>query len=439
MTRCSVLALAVLTALRAHAAFDLKDWSWQCAVTAPQEPSEFCGLKLSPEVFDQALPSLNDLRLLDISGNLVPFIIRQEKTEDMDRVDWREVEIINRTFLPGQQARVTLDFGKSVMKNELEVVLSEANYRRRVAVEGSINGQDWKVIAEDQWLFDVSLPGKEFKVDTIRLPSNDFRYLRLTVYNMADDPRRISVQSVRAALHETIPAAGPISVPVLTLTGPVPDEKKTYLAYEIDVGYRNLPIIRIALDVSDPHFYRGYELLGRNEATEKVRRPTETGQESIEREVPWKPVCSGVLFRAIEKDKTSESLAIEHLNAHYRYFQLRIFNADNPPLTLKDVSVARRETSIVFEKNAESGWILIGGNPKATAPSFDLARSLPDLTESKLPSALLGPLTHLGRAPELAPWTERHRWLVWVALVVAAGMMVSLILINLRKPAKSSE
>ena len=78
MTRCSVLALAVLTALRAHAAFDLKDWSWQCAVTAPQEPSEFCGLKLSPEVFDQALPSLNDLRLLDISGNLVPFIIRQE-------------------------------------------------------------------------------------------------------------------------------------------------------------------------------------------------------------------------------------------------------------------------------------------------------------------------------------------------------------------------
>jgi len=451
MIRCAILSLAVLSAMNAQAAFDVKDWSWHCGVAAPQTPSEFCSVKLSPEVFDQALLSLNDLRLLDASGNLVPFIVRQERTEEQDRVEWRDVSVINRIFLPEQHACATLDFGKSIMKNELRVTLSDSetrgsnplssttSYRRRVTVEGSADGQDWKVIAEDQWLFDVSLPGQEFKVDTIRLPRNDFRYLRLTVYNMSDDPRRISVQSVRAALHETVPAPGPIAVPAVTLAGPTPDEKKTYLAYEIDVGFRNLPITRIALDVPDPHFYRGYELLGRNAVTEKVERTTETGQTPVEREVPWRKVCSGVLYRVIEKDKTSELLAIEHLNAPYRYFQLRIFDADNPPLTLKGVSVERRETSLAFERGNESNWTLIGGNPKASAPSFDLSRSLPNLPESEFPSAQLGSLAHYERAPELPPWTERHRWLIWVALVVAAGMMVFLILINLRKPAVNAK
>ena len=166
-------------------------------------PSEFSSVKISPEVFDQALPSLNDLRLLDTSGDLVPFIIRQERTEEQDRVEWRDVSVINRIFLPEQHACATLDFGKPTLKNEIKVTLSDSetrgsnplsfttNYRRRVMVEGSADGQDWKVIAEDQWLFHVSLPGQEFKIDTIRLPRNDFRYLRLTVYNMSD-VRRIS-------------------------------------------------------------------------------------------------------------------------------------------------------------------------------------------------------------------------------------------------------
>jgi len=439
MIRCAILSLAVLSALNAQVAFDVKDWSWHCDVAAPQTPSEFCSVKLSPEVFDQALPSLNDLRLLDASGNLVPFIIRRERTEEQDRVEWRDVSVINRIFLPEQRACTTLDFGKPTLKNEIKVTLSETNYRRRVMVEGSADGQDWKVIAEDQWLFDVSLPGQEFKIDTICLPRNDFRYLRLTVYNMSDDPRRISVQSVRAALHETVPAPGPITVPVVTLTGPTPDEKKTYLAYEIDVGFRNLPITRIALDVPDPHFYRGYELLGRSAVTEKVERTTETGQMPVEREVPWRKVCSGVLYRVIEKDKTSELLAIEHLNAPYRYFQIRIFDADNPPLTLKGISVERRETSLAFERGSESNWTLIGGNPKASAPSFDLARSLPNLPESEFPSSQLGSLAHYERAPELPPWTERQRWLIWVALVGAAVLMAFLILINLRKPAGNAE
>ena len=425
--------------MNASAAFDVKDWSWHCEVNAPSAASQFWCLKLPPEVLDLSLPSMNDLRLLDASGELVPFIVRHEQTENQERVEWRDVSVINTTFLPEQQVCTTLDFGGPTLKNGIKIKLSETNYRRRVMVEGSADEKDWKVVAEDQWFFDVSLPGQQFKIDTIRFPKNDFRYLRLTVYNMSDDPRRISVQSVQAAMHETVPAAGPTPVPVVSLTGPTPDEKKTYLAYEIDVGYQNLPITRIALEVPDPHFYRGYELLGRNALTEKVERPTESGRESVEREVPWGNVCSGVLYRVIEKDKTSEMTAIEHLNASYRYFQLRIFNADNPPLTLKSVSVERREISLMFEGIKDSTYNLIGGNPKASAPRFDMARSLPNLPETQLLSALLGPVLRYERAPELPPWTERHRWLIWAALGVAVVLMAFLILINLRKPTHETE
>ncbi len=439
MMRYGFLALALLSTINAFAAVDTKDWSWHCVVSAPPAASQFWSVKLPPEVLDQSLPSLNDLRLLDASGEFVPFIIRHEQTEKQERVEWRDVSIINSIFLPERHACVTLDFGKPTLKNEMKLTLSESNYRRRILLEGSADEKDWKVVAEDQWLFDVSIPGQEFKIDTVCFPKNDFRYLRLTVYNMSDDPRRISVQSVQAAMHETVPAPGPTPVPVVSMTGPIPDEKKTYLAYNVDVGYRNLPITGIALDVSDPHFYRGYQLIGRNAITERVERATETGKTPVERDVPWQSVCNGVLYRVIEKDKTSELTAIEHLNAPYRYLQLRIFNADNPPLTLSGVSVERREISLVFEGIKDSNCNLIGGNPKAGAPSFDMARSLPNLPETQLTPAVLGPVVRYERAPELPPWTERHRWLIWAALGIAVVLMSFLILSNLRKPGVNPE
>jgi hypothetical protein len=125
------------------------------------------------------------------------------------------------------------------------------------------------VVAEEVWLFDVSLPSQNFKVDTIKFPANNFRYLRLTVYNMTDDSRRITIETVKSAFQRTEleKELEPVAVKQMVVSQ---DEKKNQSIIELDLGFRNLPVAGIQLETTTPYFYRGYELLGRNEPKEKV-------------------------------------------------------------------------------------------------------------------------------------------------------------------------
>jgi len=118
---------------------------------------------------------------------------------------------------------------------------------------------------------------------------------------------------------------------------------------------------------------------------------------------------------------------------------LRVFNADNPPLHVQQVNVFRQEVGLVFECKPGQRYEIVGGNPNARAPSFDLARTQPQLLETAWPSVEPGPLTPIEHPPILAPWTERHSILLWAALVAAAVLMVVLVVKNLTRPPAEQE
>ena len=334
--------------------------------------------------------------------------------------------------MPGKYASVTADFGGPAEKNSMKVTLSGQNYRRRALVEGSSDGHAWEAVAEEIWLFDVTLPGQRFRVDAIRFPVNDFRYLRLTVFNMPDDPRRITIEALQCAFQRTVMEKELKSLPVKQM-GVSQDEKEKQTVLDLDLGSRNLPVASLRLEIATPYFYRGYELFGRNQSREKIPRKTETRWDTTEREVPWQSIHRGVFYRIQYQRKTGESVQVETIHAPYRYLQLRIFNGDNPPLKVEAVSVYWRETSLVFRAEAGHRYRLIGGNPRASEPNYDLARSIEGIDDFKLPVARLGLLTATPRKEQLSPWTERHTTLIWIILVLAVGTMLALVLRNLKK------
>ena len=423
---------AVLIAFPASAAFDLADWTWQSEVGLGESPPGFVRVTLTPEVFDQSQGSLNDLRVLDGDAALVPYVIYRGRARDVEKVAWRPAQLLNRTFQPEKYNRVTLDFGERVKKNRIRVRLSQTNFRRRVLIEGSDDGTNWDIVAENKWLFDIHLPDKEFTVDTLDLRTNDFRYLRLTAYNMPDDPRRIEIESVEGALAEKLGEAELTPVPV-TIRSVTHDEKKQQTIYELDLGFRNLPMVSMEFGFGEPYFYRGYELLGRNTETEAIERRTETGWDVTERERPWRSIHRGLLHRIHHEGKVSESKRIEPLNAPYRCLELRVFDGDDAPLDLTNVTAMRRKASLVFESEPGRRYRLVGGNPKASAPRFDLGRSIEGVGERDVPVVVLGALVPIQHEPEVPPWTERNTALVWVVLIVAVGVMLTLILKNARK------
>jgi hypothetical protein len=415
----------------AEAALDLTGWSWQRSIDVRTSPG-FVRLVMTPEIFNESQRSLGDLRVTDESNRLVPHVLHWGRVKETRSIEERPARLLNAAFVPGKYATVTADFGERTEKNHIRVGLSGQNYRRRALLEGSNEGQPWEVMAEDVWLFDVTLPGQNFKVDTIPFPTNNFRYLRLTVYNMADDPRRIAIETVRSAFLRTEMEKELAAVPVKQMAVSQ-DDKNIQTLLDLDVGFRNLPVVSLQFEISTPYFYRGYELVGRNEAREKVPRKTEMRWETMEQDVPWMSVQRGVLYRIQHKQKISESIKVEGNQILYRHLQLRIFNGDNPPLKLDGVSVYWRETSLVFHAEAGQRYRLIGGNPKVTEANYDLSRSVQGIDDLKPPAVSLGPVTAIPRKEQLPPWTERHSTLLWIILVLAVGTMLILIVRNLRK------
>lgn len=431
MKKRVVMLSLFFAATIAYAAFDITEWNWQRPIEV-HHISEFVRLPVPPEVFNESQPSLNDLRVLDENNTLVPHIVHWGRVREIRQQEWKSARLVNATFVPGKYSRMIVDFGETVEKNLIMISLSGQNYRRRTLLEGSNESKSWEVVAEDLWLFNVSVEGQNFKIDTLKFPPNNFRYLRLTVYNMADDPRHITIDSIKGAFQRIEMEKELVAVPMVQRNMSHSENKKQSIL-ELDLGFRNLPVVSLQFDVTTPYFYRGYELYGRNELKEKVSRKTETGSDLIERETPWRFVHRGVFYRIQHKNRTTESLRAEELNAPYRYLKLRIFNGDSPPLQVGEVSVQRRETSLIFQTQKGKPYMLIGGNLNVGRADYDLAKAVQDLDDMKLTVVSLGPPTVVARKEPQPPWTERYRFVIWIVLIIAVGVMVGFIVKNLKK------
>ena len=430
MKRLLVIMFLLGTATTASAAFDHTGWGWQRPIPVGRN-SGFVRLPIPPEVFDQSQPTLNDLRVLDSSGGPAPHVVHWGRDRLMQHMEWLPARLLNETFVPGKYSRVTIDFAETVEKNRIKVDLSGENFRRRVLLEGSSDSKTWEVVAEDLWLFHVGIQGHNFKVDTLKFPRNNFRYMRLTAYNMSDDPRRITIQSVKGAFYRTESERELVAVPVKSMQTTF-DRKRNQSIFELDLGFRNLPVVTLECDINTPYFYRAYDLRGRNQATETVRRKTESGWKTVEQNVSWKPVHSGVLYRTLYKKKISASLQLEGLNAPYRYLQLRVYNGDNPPLQLNRVAIFRRDTSVVFQARPGQTYMLIGGNSRARPADYDLAKAVRGVDEFTLPVVHPGESVLLETKGEMIPWSERHGAAILIVLIVAVAVTLGFILKNLR-------
>jgi hypothetical protein len=431
MKRLVVILVLLGTATTGNTAFDHRGWKWQRSIPV-EASSGFVRLSIIPEILDQSQATLNDLRVLDGNNNLVPHVIHWGRVHELKHMEWLAARLLNETFIPKQYTRVMLDFQEMLEKNRIKVALSETNYRRRALLEGSNDSLTWEIVAEDLWFFDVRLQDRKFTLDTLTFPRNNFRYLRLTVYNMTDDPPRITIESAKSAFYRTESQKELVEVPVKDSRVSY-DQKKKQSIFELDLGYRNLPVVNMAFEFDTPFFYRGYELVGRNQAVEKVRRKTENGWKIVEQKVSWKKVSTGVLYRTRYNNKTSAALKLEGLKAPYRYLQLRVFNGDNPPLELRRARLFRRETSLVFQATPQQNYTLIGGNAKVRPPDYDLAKAVRGVDEFKLPVVHSGPAVLLSiPADKALPWSERHAGLILIILAAAVGVMLVFIVKNLK-------
>ena len=131
---------------------------------------------------------------------------------------------------------------------------------------------------------------------------------------------------------------------------------------------------------------------------------------------------------------TSEELAVKVIPGQDSdRLTVTIDNGDDPALTFDSVQPQSIERRLYFESQSETALNLYYGDPKLAAPVYDYAKFFK--ADPAAVKARLGPGTHNaayhGR-PDDRPWSERHRSLLWTAMLLAVAVLAGLAIRGLK-------
>jgi hypothetical protein len=127
-----------------------------------------------------------------------------------------------------------------------------------------------------------------------------------------------------------------------------------------------------------------------------------------------------------------EELDVRVFSAHPR-FTITIDNGDDPPLKFDAVRPQLLERRLYFEPHGRTTLKLYYGDKKLSAPVYDYAKFFRE--DSGAVRAQLG--TEMKNAafagrPDDRPWSERHKGVLWVAMLAAVAVLTVLAVRGLR-------
>lgn len=424
MTKSKILVTAVVLIGTVSNVFaiDLAEWKYHAKVNFRGRSIGYHKFLLTPEIYNAARKDLADIRVVGTDGRQIPYVLAKPK--DVTESVRYEPAIINRSTDEKSSALVTLDFGRQTVKTCVEVKTEGDNFRRAVKVQGSNNNIEFFTLVEQAYVFAIG-DKKDRRFSRIDLPTNDYRYLRITVEPMAGEEKSPFINEVEAFKIEKSPAER--QVIELAEMEHHEDEKTNSSVYVYDAGYLNLPITEIEPDIPDESFHRYVTVEGRDAATRKVELYSEDNRQRFkEVEVKWKSIISNTIYRyTTTNGKKYEKLVLRIRSGRqlYRYLRITIKNYDDKPVTIESASAKMIPHRVIFESNTYSEPTVYIGAKDSKRPKYDLARRLSKPLELKAGTAMLGnisdnPLFGQAEAKPLA-WTEKHK----VLLLVVMGTM----------------
>jgi uncharacterized protein DUF3999 len=119
--------------------------------------------------------------------------------------------------------------------------------------------------------------------------------------------------------------------------------------------------------------------------------------------------------------------------------KVAVDNGDNPPLAISGVQLLSVERRLYFDPQGKSLLRLYYGDDKLDSPVYDYARFFkadPAPTKAELGRGSHNP-AYSGR-PDDRPWSERHKAVLWLAMLLAVIVLAGLAIRGLKAKALSS-
>ena len=361
------------------------------------------------EILQYARPDLSDLRIFD-GYTQVPYAL-SEQPGGLQTAE-HEAKILNLGMVAGH-AEFDLDLESVTQYNYIRLTLDAKDFlvTARATGKDALAAGDHDVDLGSSTLYDFSresLGGNS----TLKLPTASFRYIHVSL------TAGISPKQVQAAAVYSLEEKKAYWTDVGSCGRPKqvqPKEKekqasKLVTAIDCEIP-ANVRVDRLVFQIAPGqiNFRRSVEV------TESKQGP----QESTTFDV-----ASGDISRVQIKRGGSvvnnERLFLPMRRPHAEKFTVTVSNGDDPPLAIERVQPQAVEQRVFFEPKGKTSLRLYYGDEKLSAPIYDYAKFFKDDNASA--QAQLGQAeanaAFTGRLDD-RPWSERHKAVLWIAMIVA--------------------
>jgi len=350
-------------------------------------------VRLSNEIIAASRDSMADLRLVDDTDALVPFVIY----DDVIPATTPTVFTFEVKAFEAQEGveSFTLTCPKNAVPfRRLLFDTPARDFKKNVAISRwDDEDQKWLMVTTDT-IFDFS-SRVDLRRTWIDIPRMEPGTLRVDVQSDTDTPDDpgLSVTYKGLKLTDGSGVGGSFRIDAIRGSTARFDESRVKLDNKVfkkpaatqqadgstvvDLGRVNMPVYEIMLLVDTPYFHR----------TVKVEMAQDKTPET------WTTVATGEIFAMPGMTRKETLIAVQ--KPQFPYLRLRIENGDSPALKIRSLTVRRVRENLYFIPAVGRSYRLLAGNPDVRHPSYDMARIIsPKPAElAALPSLALGATT----------------------------------------------
>ena len=409
-------AMAFVVSVYAQTSLSL--WPYYVEVRPQQSSPGLYEVVMPLEVMDRARADLADLRLYDGANREVPYAIRVRR--DVNEKRQINARLFNFALAGSEISEVSVDLGEDPGEhNEVEIDTNGSNFRRKVEVQGSDTGSDWRTLTTEGMVFSFSSQNNAVESTPVEYPRSRYRYLRLRVHRdpiVDDEAPQISGAKVWMTVREKgVFSTWQVPVPSYQL---LRNQGAHASAWTIDLGAR-APCDRLKLQIKEPSFSRPFQV------------------ESIDDPQNVRLLATGELTRHVG-DEAQRPLEITFNEEQtVRKLRLQITDYSNPTLNIMSIEAGAPTRQLVFElkQPASQPLRLFFGNAKVDAPHYDFEKQLPmRLSTTPVQSTVSEVIGNREYQPEPLPLTERAPWLIYIVLA-ASSIALGFVLFSLARTA----
>ena len=387
-----------------------RNWEFAAPLqTSPTDDPRFVAAVVPATVSAHAQSGWNDLRVIDSQEREVPYLL--EARLERKTIEWRNARLLEVSFIPGQDSQGIVDTGIDAgIHNSVEIQTEEKDYFVWVEVAISDDSRTWRILNERSPIYRFAqdgLGGNQF----IRYSPSNSRYLRLRVL---DGTKKFPLQGCRVA-QEVFEEPERVALDAHFAADATAPPKQSWWGADLVTATR--PISEVRFEVAQHEFHRPVRV----EASDDNKL--------------WRDIAYGDIYRSMAATQQRERLSITFPEDRSRYWRVEIFNRDDAPLTDVKLQLQATPRRVAFRQEAGLQYRLLYGNPRAAAPEYEMARLTDPKAIAAAASIALGAEQVNIAFADPAPWTERHGYLLWAAVVLAVLVLGKLAIKSLRSPA----